>query len=117
MQEALSYHAVKNGHKDVVRMLLASGADAGRCRDAIVRAEERGHVGIVTLLKASLREREPLRAFWGLASASWQGSLLVLVYNKDVYKRGWVGCVYNRGKVGTTMVRDKNKWNGPLGSE
>ena len=41
---------------DVVRMLLASGADAGRCRDAIVRADEPGHVEIALLLKASLRK-------------------------------------------------------------
>ena len=55
VQDAL-YHAAKNGHTDVVRMLLASGADVGRCRDAIVRAEERGHTEIALLLKASLRK-------------------------------------------------------------
>ena len=55
------YHAAKNGHVDVVRMLLANGADASRCRDAIVRAEERGHAQAVTLLKAAVRKGALMR--------------------------------------------------------
>lgn len=59
VQDSL-YHAAKNGHAGVVRVLLANGADASQCRDAVTLALERGHTEVVALLKAATRKRSLL---------------------------------------------------------
>ena len=56
VQDSL-YHAAKNGHDEIVRVLLANGADAAQCHDAVALALERGHAEVVTLLKAATQKR------------------------------------------------------------
>ncbi|GAX84445.1 hypothetical protein CEUSTIGMA_g11865.t1 [Chlamydomonas eustigma] len=55
MHDAL-YQAAKNGHTDIVKMLLANGADPTRCKDAVARAEQRGHTETGQVLKAAVRK-------------------------------------------------------------
>lgn len=45
------YQAAKNGHLCIVEMLIRQGADPVEAKDAIKRAEDRGHVQVAALLK------------------------------------------------------------------
>ena len=65
MDDPLLFQAAKNGHASIVKMLLANGADASKCRDAVTRAEAKGHTEVVELLAKATSRKGALLKFLG----------------------------------------------------